>query len=874
MVIYLFLSELDIYSLQFSNLYTTAKAMTRLTDSHSKTQQILDKQMLEPLGLDSIEALIENVFAKEIRPTRALELGKGTESTPELEISQLASLNTPMRAFIGMGYYQNSGCALLVERIIANPLWHEPYIAHQAEICQGRLEALYNFQTMILSMTGMQQSCCPLQDEALAAVEAMIMMYRLRSTEALYQGRNMFFVDQNIFAQTLDVLLTYSEGLGIEIVCDNFDEYEFCGKEFGALIQYPASNGHIYDYDDFCAAAHSNSVLVCAAVDLLSLSLLKSPESWGADIVVGSAQRFGLGLNFGTTNAAFIATIDDYADFLPADRICKHKQENTYYVKHPKDSSVSTSESLSGIYTGLYAMYFGATGIYNKALHAHSYAHALGSYLSDIGYSLSTNQYFDTIEVIDVAAKKIEAQACKAGINVFCAHSDIVHISLDELTTLRELNALAEIFAKAAGAKHRPIKSIDMKISLLHDVQRTSPLLQEEIFNIYNSESELDRYIKDLEIRDLELTFRLRKANSLASNVHSKTALMRMSNFTDIHPFAPEEQCEGYAKITNKLEEDLARIAGLSGCSLQATSQSSALFAGFMLIRAYHQSRAAAYRNVVFIPQGSHPNKKQMAMMAGMKLVDINTTDNAEIDLKDLKYKAEYYSNELSCLVLETQNILTADSLNIREAIDIVHDHLSQVYVDCNNMNAMTTFTSAGYVGADLCVLDISQLFELAYRDRNCGLKAICMGEHLRAFMPTHPIVPSGGEEGITAIASSPRGMAILFPLVYIGLRTNKGQNIRKAVSKAILNANYMAKKLSSHFRILNTNTKGYVDSRVIIELDASTSTQDFISLLLEKGYYLPKTSHLDNAIILESKGSKREVDMLIEAVTACNGII
>lgn len=842
--------------------------MNKPIHSHSNILQMQHQQMLEVVEIPSIDALVDRVIANPIRLRRAMELpqkGMNNESI-EQAVVDFALQNTPMRSFIGMGYYQNSGSEMIFNRVIANPLWHKPYIAHQPEICQGRLEALHVFQTMILSITGMQHTNCSFQDEGLAAVEAMLMMYRLRSADAVYQNRNVFFVDQNIFAQTLDVLLTFSEGLDIEIVCDNFDDYEFCGKEFGALVQYPAANGHIYDYDDFCATAHSNSVLVCAAADLLSLSMLKSPASWGADIVIGSAQRFGLEMNFGSPSAAFIATKEEYAGQLAGEVVCSKNRNDliSYSTEQTLEPSVCRSEQLTAIAAGLYAIHNGPEGIYNKALHAHSHAHALGEGLTQIGYTLSSRSYFDTLEIVDVAAEKIASQTSKAGINIFCADTDILRISLDEKTTIDELNTLLEIFAKAAGAKYRPIKNTEAQVHILREMQRETPFFQEEIFNSFNSDIELDEYIKRLELKDADLNFRFKKINSLAIKQYSKIDAWRMSGFRNMHPFAPEQGTEGFRKLAEKVEHYLARMAGLSGCSLQATSHSSAIISGLMMILCHHQNRAQAHRNIAFVASTAENSKSQAAKMAGMKLVTIECDRWGGINLSDLKNKAEYYSAELACMILDYPNTLKPFDRDTVRIIEIIHDHRAQVLVDSSEIGPLLSLSSAGHLGADICVLDVARIFELPCLDHGTGFSAICVAEAMKEFLPTHPLVATGGKNGLTAIASSPNGLTMLLPYVYMAINTIGTQGLIENSHRAILNANYIAERLLGYFNVVNSMDTCHTDHRVVIRLDDISAVNILRSKLLDNGFYTPRLCHDENQMIIESYGNKNQVDHLV----------
>lgn len=831
--------------------------MNKFTNRNPDVQQ---RAMLGKIGFETIDELIDGVVAGEIRLRRGLGLGSRSLSERELSkhIKQLEAQNSPLRSFIGMGYYQNSGSATIFENIIANPSWAATFPTDQGLLCQGRLEGLHNFQTMVASMTDLPAVCAAL-DEASAAASAMMMMYSLRDRQAVYDQRNVFFVDQNIFDTTLDILLTYSEPLGIEILCDNFDEYEFSGKEFGVFVQYPASNGRVCDYDDFCAAAHSNSTMVCAAVDLLALALLRSPGSWGADIAVGSAQRFGLELNFGGDNAGFIAARAEYKEALKGLRV-EFLGDNTYNIEG--DSSCQPTMAIAA---GMYAILEGSQGILDKALHAHSYATALADYLLQAGYTLSAKHFFDTIEVLETDSAQIAVRAAEQGINVYCPEEDVVHISLDELTTLDEINALASIFAKGAGVKHRAIKAVEIGSHILHDMQRNTPFLQHEIFCTYNDKSELRRYIKQLELRDKILNSGMRSVDRSASYISTFSNPLHLEGFANMHPFAPADQAEGYSSIISKLEQQLCAITGFSAASLQPSSSAMASYTALMIIRAYHQSRTQSHRNIALLAESLEPRYSAIIKMAGMKLVKIACNPAGQIEIKDLKKKLEQHSGELSCLIVDYTTSRGYFEENIREIIDLIHDHRAQVFMPSSDMGSYIGLTSAGYIGADVCQIELDKIFELPSGSIP-GLSAVCTAAHLGEFLPTHPIVAMGGRQGITAVSGSAFGRALLLPLVYAGIASLGEKGFLTASQNAILGANYLASLLKDEFKIVNLSDKGFASHKVVVETEG-LEPKAFIEALQRKGYYTEGNNLEDKYLAIETRGSKHSIDALAEAL-------
>ena len=655
-------------------------------------------QMLGVIGVKSVEELISQVVPATIRLKKTLDLPAEGMSEYEFanHIREIGRKNKIYRSLIGMGYYGTASPAVILRNVFENPSWYTSYTPYQAEISQGRLEALLNFQTAVISLTGMEVSNCSLLDEATAAAEAMLMMFSLRSREAVKEGRNVLFVDENIFPQTLDLLLTRSEPFGIEIVSDRFDNYNFTGREFGAIVQYPAANGEVRDYEDFTAAAHSRGALVTVAADILSLALLKAPGEWGADIVVGSTQRFGIPMGFGGPQAGYLATKDAYKRNMPGriigvsvDRLGNKAlrmalQMREQHIKRERaTSNICTAQALLATMAGFFAVYHGAEGIRRIALNAHAHAVAVAEGLEKLGYELATRSIFDTIEV-KADAGKIRPLALAQKINFFYVDDNRIRISFDEVSDLDEANKVLSIFAQAAGRKFAPLKKIDEQSHVTKSLQRTSEYLTEPVFKKYRNETDLMRYIKKLEHRDISLADSMISLGSCTMKLNPAVTMMPLSlaEFANIHPFVPADQVEGYMELIAGLSKDLAVITGFAGTSLQPNSGASGEYTGLMVIRAYHQSRGQGHRNIALIPASAHGTNPASAAMAGMRTVTVACDERGNIDVEDLKAKAEANASELACIMVTYPSTHGVFESRIREIVEIVHDNGGQVYME------------------------------------------------------------------------------------------------------------------------------------------------------------------------------------------------
>ena len=741
------------------------------------------KAMLDTIGVGSVDELIAQVIPASIRLKKPLALPSEGMSEYEFaaHIRALADRNRCLRSFIGMGYYPCAVPAAVSRNVFENPAWYTSYTPYQAEISQGRLEALLNFQTAVISLTGMEIGNCSLLDEGTAAAEAMLMMFALRSREAVKEGRNQLFVDRNIFPQTLDVLLTRSEPFGIELIIDDYNDYEFSGKEFGAIVQYPAADGEIRDYADFTAAAHAKGALVTAACDLLSLALLKAPGEWGADIAVGSTQRLGTPMGFGGPSAGYMTTRETFKRNMPGriigvsvDRLGNRAlrmalQMREQHIKRERaTSNICTASALMASMVGFYCVYNGPEGLLRAARTAHEAAETVARALEAMDYRLASRCFFDTLEV-EAEAAVVQSLALEAGINFYYPSEGSVRMSFDEVTTPAEIETVIGIFSAAKGRKAKAVKAAAGEETIPVSLRRQSAYLTEPVFNRYRSESALMRYIKTLELRDISLANSMISLGSCTMKLNAAALMQPLSlaGFQMMHPFAPADQAEGYMELIAELEKDLATITGFAACSLQPNSGAAGEYSGLMVIRAYHQSRGQGYRNVVLIPASAHGTNPASAAMAGMKIVTVACDANGNIDVADLEAKAKEHASELCGLMVTYPSTHGVFESRIREIVDAVHDAGGQVYMDGANMNAQVGLTNPGYIGADVCHLNLHKTFAMPHGGGGPGVGPICVAEHLKAFLPTHPIVATGGEEGITAVSSAPWGSAMLLPITY-----------------------------------------------------------------------------------------------------------
>ena len=849
------------------------------------------KAMLDTIGVGSVDELIAQVIPASIRLKKPLALPSEGMSEYEFaaHIRALADRNRCLRSFIGMGYYPCAVPAAVSRNVFENPAWYTSYTPYQAEISQGRLEALLNFQTAVISLTGMEIGNCSLLDEGTAAAEAMLMMFALRSREAVKEGRNQLFVVRNIFPQTLDVLLTRSEPFGIELIIDDYNDYEFSGKEFGAIVQYPAADGEVRDYADFTAAAHAKGALVTAACDLLSLALLKAPGEWGADIAVGSTQRLGTPMGFGGPSAGYMTTREAFKRNMPGriigvsvDRLGNRAlrmalQMREQHIKRERaTSNICTASALMASMVGFYCVYNGPEGLLRAARTAHEAAETVARALEAMDYRLASRCFFDTLEV-EAEAAVVQSLALEAGINFYYPSEGSVRMSFDEVTTPAEIETVIGIFSAAKGRKAKAVKAAAGEETIPVSLRRQSAYLTEPVFNRYRSESALMRYIKTLELRDISLANSMISLGSCTMKLNAAALMQPLSlaGFQMMHPFAPADQAEGYMELIAELEKDLATITGFAACSLQPNSGAAGEYSGLMVIRAYHQSRGQGYRNVVLIPASAHGTNPASAAMAGMKIVTVACDANGNIDVADLEAKAKEHASELCGLMVTYPSTHGVFESRIREIVAAVHDAGGQVYMDGANMNAQVGLTNPGYIGADVCHLNLHKTFAMPHGGGGPGVGPICVAEHLKAFLPTHPIVATGGEEGITAVSSAPWGSAMLLPITYGYIKMLGEEGLRHATEMAIVNANYMSSALKSEYRTYYSGETGRVGHEMILDLthfkkEYNIDCGDIAHRLMDYGFHAPTLSFpVHETLMVEPTESepKEEMDRFIEAL-------
>ena len=838
-------------------------------------------QMLKKLGVSSLDELCAQTIPADILLPEPLPLdGAMGEGEYLTRLKGIAARNKSFVSLIGMGWYRTFTPSVILRNIFENPSWYTSYTPYQAEISQGRLEALMVYQTMISSLTGFNLANCSMLDDATAAAEAMRMMYNLRSREAVAAGRNLLFVDSNIFPNVLSVLTTRAEALGIEIAVGDFDTYVIKERCFGAIVQYPAANGQVRDYAPFCEKAHSRGMLVTAYCDLLSLALFKEPAAWGADIAVGSAQRFGLPMGFGGPGIGFMATRDEYKRSLPGRIIgaTKDRLGNTAYrlalqtreqhIKRERaTSNICTASALMATMTGMFAVWHGPEGIKQIALNAYNYACLFARALEKNGYILATKDFFDTIEVHAPNVEAIRVRALEKGFNFFYPDGESVRISFDELSNDDEILQLCDIFQ---------IKVTGM-VSGTPSLQRESTFLTQPVFNSYHSETEMMRYIKRLERRDISLTHSMIPLGSCTMKLNAATEMLPLSwrEFTDLHPYAPKEQAAGTMQIIGELEHDLAVITGFDACSLQPNSGAAGEYAGLVTIRNYFKAAGQTQRKVMLIPASAHGTNPASATMAGFEIETVDFDENGDTRIDSLEQKAAAAGDRLAGLMITYPSTNGIFEENIRKIVDIVHRYGGMVYMDGANMNAQVGLTSPGHIGADICHLNLHKTFAMPHGGGGPGVGPICCTAALAPYLPGHPVVPACGGQRMTAVGSAPYGSPLLLVITHAYIKMLGAEGLKRASQTAILNANYMSAALEPEFSTLYHGFGGRVAHECIIDLrhfkaEYGIDATDVAKRLMDFGFHAPTLSFpVHETLMVEPTESepKEEMDRFAEAM-------
>lgn len=851
------------------------------------------KQMLAKIGASSVDELINQTVPSHIRLKQPLRVAPAmSEYQYTKHLKALGKKNKVFRSYIGMGYYNNILPAVIQRNILENPGWYTAYTPYQAEIAQGRLEAILNFQTMVMDLTAMPIANASLLDEATAAAEALFMFFSHRSKDKVKNNANKFFVSNTCFPQTIDVVKTRAVPYGIELVIADANTIKLDDSFFGALIQYPDINGEANDYRTFVSNAKSLDIQVAVATDLLALALLTPPGEWGADCVVGNSQRFGVPLGYGGPHAAFFACKEDYKRLIPgriigisvdaegnkALRMALQTREQ--HIKRDKaTSNICTAQALLAIMASMYAVYHGQEGIRAIANGVHNATGFVASELQKLGYEIKTKLYFDTIVVSVADSKKIKAIAEGKEINFRYIDDKHVGISLDQTVEENDVNDIISIFAEAAGKKFDIAACKDCNLIGSSNLKRTSAFLTHPTFNTYHSESEMMRYIKRLENKDLSLVHSMISLGSCTMKLNAASELLPLTwpEFAHIHPFVPVNQAQGYADLIEQLNKDLSEITGFARMSFQPNSGAQGEYAGLMVIRAYHIANGNPQRNVALIPQSAHGTNPASAAMAGMHIVVTKCDDKGNVDVADLKAKAEQYKDTLSCIMITYPSTHGVYEEAIVDITKIIHDNGGLVYMDGANMNAQVGLTSPGNIGADVCHLNLHKTFAIPHGGGGPGMGPIGVVEKLVPFLPSHPVVNTSGDKGIHAVSAAPYGSALILLISYGYIKMLGGEGLKQATEMAILNANYMKDILKEHYKILYTGKNGRCAHEMILDCNdfkmaSGVEVADMAKRLMDYGFHAPTVAFpVVNTLMVEptESESKAELDRFCEAMIA-----
>ena len=825
------------------------------------------EHMLKTVGAASLDALIEETVPEGIRLQQPLQL-PAAQTEPEFLASfrQMADKNKLFRSYIGQGYYNTFTPPVIQRNILENPGWYTAYTPYQAEIAQGRLEALINYQTMVMELTGMEMANASLLDEGTAAAEAMGMFYALRKGSK--KKANTFFVDSATFAQTIDILKTRAEPLGITLEIASLSELDITNEDiFGVLVQYPNKWGEVKDYKAFIDSAKEQDVFVAMAADLMALTLLTPPGEMGADVVVGTSQRFGIPMGFGGPHAAYFATKDAYkrqvpgriigvskdADGNPAYRMALQTREQ--HIRREKaTSNICTAQVLLAVMAGMYAVYHGPKGLKRIATRIHAQTRLLDKHLQALGFEVKHKHYFDTLAIelgSDEQVQKLEKAALAKEINLnYRPDSTVVTISFDENVTLAELNKLISVFAEVAGKSATEVKDSDTaELAWPEALVRTSDFLTHENFQQYHTEHDMLRYIKRLENKDLSLVHSMISLGSCTMKLNATTEMMPLSwpEWGALHPFVPANQAEGYHELFTNLENWLCEITGFDGMSLQPNSGAQGEYAGLMVIRAYHMSRGDHHRNVAIIPTSAHGTNPASAVMAGMEVVLVRCDERGNIDVEDLREKAQKHSANLSSLMVTYPSTHGVFEESIKEICSIIHEHGGQVYMDGANMNAQVGLTSPANIGADVCHLNLHKTFCIPHGGGGPGMGPIGVAAHLKPFLPGSPMVKAGGDQAIHAVSAAPWGSASILTISYAYIAMMGGEGLTDATKMAILNANYIKERLRDHYQVLYTGKNGRCAHEMIVDCrdfkKFGIEVEDIAKRLMDYGFHAPTVS-------------------------------
>jgi len=852
-------------------------------------------EMLEAVGVSSMEELLEQTVPSNIRLQQPLKLNEGlSERKYFRRILELASKNKVYNTYIGMGYYDTITPAVILRNVLENPVWYTSYTPYQAEISQGRLEALLNFQTMICGLTGMDIANASLLDESTAAAEAMVMMANLRSRKMVKEGVNTVLVDDKMWPQTHDVLKTRALPLGFELKILPKDNFVFDENVFGVIVQYPNSDGEIIDYSALVEKAHEKEIKVAVAADLLSLAILTPPGEWGADIVFGNSQRFGVPMGYGGPHAAFFTAKEAYKRNMPGRiiGITKDKHGNRalrmalqtreQHIKREKaTSNICTAQALLAIMAGFFGVYHGPEGIKTIAERVYNIAAFLALEIEKLGYKQVNKAYFDTIRFAlpkHVMREDIEWLSLELEMNFRYFENGDVGISIDETTNPEDIGWIIEVFAKAANKKWQVAQEYPDGFDIDEQFKRDSEFMKEEVFNKYRSETEMLRYIKNLAKKDISLTQSMISLGSCTMKLNAATEMLPLSwiEFTGLHPFIPKNQARGYHEMMEELRRDLSEITGMADVSLMPNSGAAGEYAGLMVIHEYHKSRGDDQRDIVLIPASAHGTNPASAVMAGMKVVVVACDERGNVDMDDLRVKAELHKDNLSSFMVTYPSTHGVFESSIIEMCEVIHDNGGQVYMDGANMNAQVGLTNPRMIGADVCHLNLHKTFAIPHGGGGPGVGPIGVASHLVDFLPSHPIM-NNGHVGITAVSGAPWGSASVLPITYGYIKMMGAEGLTEATKVAILNANYIATALKDNYGILYTGENGRVAHELILECrhlkaSAGITEADIAKRLMDYGFHAPTLSFpVHGTLMIEptESESKTELDRFISALNS-----
>ena len=847
------------------------------------------QEMLSAIGVDSIDTLVKSTIPENILINKDLDIPDAlTEYDFLNELKLVADKNKDYKSYIGQGYYGTITPSVILRNVFQNPGWYTQYTPYQAEIAQGRLEALLNFQTVVSDLTGLPIANGSLLDEGTAAAEAMAMFYSLKNKRNKGADiQNEFFVDKSVFAQNIEVIVARAEPLDIKVVIGDWKTYTCNEKTFGVCIQYPNAKGSIEDFQAFATKVKDHGAYITVAADLMSLTLLKAPGEWGADAVVGNTQRFGVPMGYGGPHAAYFACKESFKRQIPGriiglsvdaddDKALRMAlQTREQHIRREKaTSNICTAQALLAIMAGMYDVYHGPKGIRNIANNIHLKTRLLDQALMEAGFENTNTQYFDTLnyELDEKTIKVIRSRALFYGVNFYYENNDL-RISIDETVNLEDLSKICEIFS-GHQKTFSPTQEVSTS-SIDKSLQRNTAYLEHPIFSSHQTETKMMRYIKSLENKDLSLVHSMIPLGSCTMKLNAATQLIPVSwpSFANLHPFVPQDQAEGYAQIFEELEKYLCEVTGFDACSLQPNSGAQGEYAGLLTIRAYHLANGDKDRNVVLIPSSAHGTNPASAVMAGMKVVVTACDESGNIDIKDLKEKAEKYKDTLAALMVTYPSTHGVFEVAIKDICDIIHRNGGKIYMDGANMNAQVGLTNPAMIGADVCHLNLHKTFAIPHGGGGPGMGPICVNKSLAPFLPKHVHANTGGEQGIKAVSSGPWGSSsiLLISYAYICLLGKRG--LKKSTEVAILNANYIRKKLEDSYDVLYTGEKGFSAHELILDLrpfKEAVSAEDVAKRLIDYGFHAPTLSFpVAGTIMIEptESESKDELDRFCEAM-------